>query len=131
MAKEYGFLVNGKWMKGEKKREVKSPYNDEVVGVINIPAPKEAIDAIDGAEKAFEKFKNAPSYDRREILRKNRSRNREEKRRVCQDPCRRGWKAFKNSKDRSGSRRNDIYRCIRGGKQILRRRAYPYRYYSR
>ncbi|HEX3036380.1 MAG TPA: aldehyde dehydrogenase family protein [Thermodesulfobacteriota bacterium] len=70
MAKEYGYLVNGKWMKGEKKREVKSPYNDEVVGVINIPTPNESKEAIDGAQKAFEKFRNAPSYERREILRK-------------------------------------------------------------
>ncbi len=70
MANEYGFLVNGKWMKGEKKREVKSPYNDEVVGVINIPSPKESKEAIDGAQKAFEKFQNAPTYERREILRK-------------------------------------------------------------
>lgn len=70
MANEYGFLVNGRWMKGEKKREVKSPYNDEVVGVINIPSPKESKEAIDGAQKAFEKFKDAPSYERREILRK-------------------------------------------------------------
>ncbi|HXG30799.1 MAG TPA: aldehyde dehydrogenase family protein [Thermodesulfobacteriota bacterium] len=70
MAKEYGFLVNGKWLKGERKREVKSPYNDEVVGVINIPSPKEAREAIDGAEKAFERFKNAPSYERSQILRR-------------------------------------------------------------
>ena len=70
MAQEYGFLVNGKWLKGEKKREIKSPYNDEVVGVINIPSQKEGKEALDGAEKAFEKFKNAPSYERSQILRK-------------------------------------------------------------
>jgi len=70
MAQEYGFLVNGKWLKGEKKREIKSPYNDEVVGVINIPSQKEGKEALDGAERAFEKFKNAPSYERSQILRK-------------------------------------------------------------
>jgi len=70
MAKEYGFLVNGKWLRGEKKREIKSPHNDEVVGVINIPSLTEAREAIDGAEKAFEKFKESPSYERRDVLRR-------------------------------------------------------------
>ena len=70
MAKEYGFLVNGKWLRGEKKREIKSPHNDEVVGVINIPSLKEAKEAIDGAEKAFEKFKESPSYERRDVLKR-------------------------------------------------------------
>ncbi len=68
MAKEYGYLVNGKWMKDAKKREIKSPYNDEVIGVINIPSLKEAKEAINGAEKAFEKFRNSPSYERSDIL---------------------------------------------------------------
>ncbi|MGE5444636.1 MAG: aldehyde dehydrogenase family protein, partial [Ignavibacteriales bacterium] len=70
MAREYGFLVDGKWRDSTKKREIRSPYNDEVVGVINIPAAKEAKEAIDSAEKAFEKFKNSPSYERSAILRR-------------------------------------------------------------
>jgi glyceraldehyde-3-phosphate dehydrogenase (NADP+) len=68
MAKEYGFLVNGKWIESAIKRPIKSPYNYEVVGVINIPTSEEAKEAIDGAEKAFEKFKNSPSYERSDIL---------------------------------------------------------------
>ena len=68
MAKEYGFLVNGKWIKNSKKREVRSPYNNEVVGVINIPSLEEAKGAVDAAEKAFEKFRNSPSYERSDIL---------------------------------------------------------------
>jgi len=68
MAKEYGFLVNGKWVKNSKKREVRSPYNNEVVGVINIPSLEEAKGAVDAAEKAFEKFRNSPSYERSDIL---------------------------------------------------------------
>src|ERR1700758_5299265 len=70
MSKEYGFLVNGKWMESARKREVKSPYNDEVVGVINIPTSKEAKEAVDGAQDAFEKFKNSPGYERSEILKR-------------------------------------------------------------
>ncbi len=37
MAKEYGYLVNGQWLKSENKREILNPFNNEVVGVINIP----------------------------------------------------------------------------------------------
>lgn len=70
MAKEYGYLVNGKWLESSKKREIKSPYNGEVVGVINIPPLEEAKGAVDHAEKAFEKIKNSPSYVRSDILKK-------------------------------------------------------------
>ncbi len=70
MAREYGFLIDGKWRDSTKKREIRSPYNDEVVGVINIPAAKEAKEAIDGAERAFERFKNSPNYERSAILRR-------------------------------------------------------------
>jgi len=68
MAKEYGYLVNGKWYKSEKKREIKSPYNSEVVGVINIPESKKSKEAIDGAESAFDKLKSSPGYERSGIL---------------------------------------------------------------
>ena len=37
MIKEYGYLVNGEWYKSDNKREIRNPYNDEVVGLINIP----------------------------------------------------------------------------------------------
>ncbi|MGE5445371.1 MAG: aldehyde dehydrogenase family protein [Ignavibacteriales bacterium] len=70
MAKEYSYLINGEWRKSDRKKEIKSPYNDEVVGVINIPTSKEAKGAVDSAEKAFEKFKDSPSYERSEILRR-------------------------------------------------------------
>ena len=53
MPKEFGYLVNGKWETGEKKREIKSPYNGEVAGVINIPAKDRALEAIGYAEEAF------------------------------------------------------------------------------
>jgi acyl-CoA reductase-like NAD-dependent aldehyde dehydrogenase len=70
MPKEYGFLIGGKWRDSANKREIRSPYNDEVVGVINMPSPKEAKEAVDSAEKAFERFKDSPSYERSEILRR-------------------------------------------------------------
>lgn len=70
MAMEYGYLMNGKWIKSGKKREIKSPYNGEVAGVITIPERKKALEAVDAAQRAFEKFRSSPSYERSEILRK-------------------------------------------------------------
>lgn len=70
MVEEYGFLVNGRWMGSDKKKEIRSPYNNEVVGVINVPAPGEAKEAVDAAERAFRKFGNSPSYERSEILKR-------------------------------------------------------------
>lgn len=70
MAMEFGYLVNGKWIKSGKKREIKSPYNGKVAGVITIPERKKALEAVDAAQKAFEKFRSSPSYERSEILKK-------------------------------------------------------------
>jgi len=70
MPTEYGYLINGKWIKSGKKREIKSPYNGEVAGVITIPERKKALEAVDAAQRAFEKFMSSPSYERSEILKK-------------------------------------------------------------
>jgi acyl-CoA reductase-like NAD-dependent aldehyde dehydrogenase len=68
MPTEYKYLLNGKWIKSGKKREIKSPYNGEVAGVITIPELKKALEAADAAQKAFEKFRGSPSYERSTIL---------------------------------------------------------------
>ncbi len=70
MPKEYGYLINGKWLKSGKKKEIKSPYNGEVAGIINIPDRAKAIESIGFAESAFEKFRSSPSHERSRILRK-------------------------------------------------------------
>ena len=70
MAKEYGCLVNGKWVKSQKKREVKSPYHGEVVGITNIPEARDSKKALEGAQAAFDKFKNSPGYLRSNILKR-------------------------------------------------------------
>jgi acyl-CoA reductase-like NAD-dependent aldehyde dehydrogenase len=70
MSKEYGYLVNGKWFKDGRKKEIKSPYNGEAAGVINIPDPTHALESVGLAENAYEKFKNSPSHERSRLLRK-------------------------------------------------------------
>lgn len=70
MSREFGFLVNGEWLKGKKKREIKSPYNGEAAGIINIPDRETALSSIGFAESAFSKWKESPSHERSRILRK-------------------------------------------------------------
>ena len=70
MPMEYGFLVNGQWLKSKKKREIKSPYNGETAGVISIPDRETAIGSIGAAEEAFSKWRESPSHERSRILRK-------------------------------------------------------------
>ena len=70
MPKEYGYLINGKWLKSEKKREILSPYNNEVVGVINVPDVETAKKSVDHAEIAAQAFRDVPSYERSSILKK-------------------------------------------------------------
>ncbi|KAB2834778.1 MAG: aldehyde dehydrogenase family protein, partial [Candidatus Dadabacteria bacterium] len=70
MSREFGFLVNGEWIKGKKKREIKSPYNGETAGVVNIPDRETAIGSVRFAEDAFSKWRESPSYERSRILRK-------------------------------------------------------------
>ncbi len=70
MPKEYGYLVNGKWLKSDNKKEIRNPFNDEVVGAINIPDLDKAMESVDSAQKAAQKFKDIPSYTRSAILRK-------------------------------------------------------------
>ncbi|MEQ9617613.1 MAG: aldehyde dehydrogenase family protein [Deltaproteobacteria bacterium] len=70
MAREYGYLLNGKWIKSGEKKEIKSPYNGEVAGVITVPAREKAMESIGDAQSAFEKFRNIPSYEKSGILKK-------------------------------------------------------------
>jgi glyceraldehyde-3-phosphate dehydrogenase (NADP+) len=70
MSKEYGYLINGKWLNSDKKREILNPYNGEVVAVINIPDLDKAKESVDFAQKAAEKFKDMPSYERSAILKR-------------------------------------------------------------
>jgi glyceraldehyde-3-phosphate dehydrogenase (NADP+) len=70
MSKEFGYLVNGKWVKSGKKKEIKSPYNGEVAGVINIPDRAEALESIGFAVSAYDKWRESPSHERSRILRK-------------------------------------------------------------
>ena len=70
MPKEYGFLINGKWLSGGKKREIRSPYNGETAGIVSVPDRETTIGSIGSAESAYVKWRESPSHERSRILRK-------------------------------------------------------------
>jgi len=98
MAKEYGYLVNGQWLKSEKKREILNPFNNEVVGVINIPDLEKAKESVDFAQKAAEKFKEAPSYERSAILKRIVTGIDERKEEFAKTLVREGGKPLKTAR---------------------------------
>ncbi len=70
MVKEYGFLMDNRWLHSSEKKEIKSPYNNETVGVVSIPSHEDSKKSIGSSEKAFQEFKGQPSHLRSFILRR-------------------------------------------------------------
>lgn len=68
MADEYKFLINGEWRESSKRIEVISPYNNEVIGIINLASEKDLEDAVRASQKAFEAARKLTAYKRAEIL---------------------------------------------------------------
>lgn len=70
MSKEYKFFVNGQWRQSSKKEEIKNPYNNETIGIVNFALEKDLDDAVVSSQKAFEITRKMPVYKRAEILEK-------------------------------------------------------------
>ncbi|MBI5681821.1 MAG: aldehyde dehydrogenase family protein [Deltaproteobacteria bacterium] len=68
MSKQYRFLINGDWRESSKKLEVRNPYNNEVIGIVNLAIEKDLEDAVVSSQKAFEFTRKLPVYKRAEIL---------------------------------------------------------------
>jgi len=70
MAEDYKLLIGGRWRSSKEKREVRNPYNGEVVGVVSQASDQDLEDAILQAQKAFEETRWMAPYQRVEILEK-------------------------------------------------------------
>lgn len=69
----FGSFIDGKEIKmaGRPVREVRSPYNGQLVGQIECATKEDVHEAISAAHRVFhETMKNMPAYRRSEILRK-------------------------------------------------------------
>lgn len=68
MAKDYKILINGELRTTDKKLEVKSPYNGEVVSTTYIASDKDIEDALQGCDNAFKVLKVAPVWQKAKWL---------------------------------------------------------------
>lgn len=77
MAIEYPIYLNGQWVNTNNVLEVRSPYDDHLVGTTWKSTEKEIKEAIDGSVAAFEKTKVLPLYKKSEWLLKTAGLMRE------------------------------------------------------
>lgn len=67
--REWGYLLGGEFRSSGKPFEVRSPYDDSLVGTAFRPTEKDLEDAVQQAESAFAVMADMPTYRRAEILR--------------------------------------------------------------
>jgi glyceraldehyde-3-phosphate dehydrogenase (NADP+) len=68
MISEYKILTDGKWVSGKEVRDIKSPYDGEVVGKVHFADIEQVRGAVDAAQEAFQKTKMLSSYERARTL---------------------------------------------------------------
>lgn len=65
---EYKLLINGEWKESTNIREIKSPYDDAVVGKVHFAELHQVEEAVSAAHSAFSVTKKMSSYERSYIL---------------------------------------------------------------
>lgn len=70
MTKDYPFIVGGERRTSVEKVEIRNPYDQAVIAVVNYASARDAEEAIERAATAFEMTRGLPSYVRADILRR-------------------------------------------------------------
>jgi len=70
MIKEYKLLINGKWQEAKDKRDIRSPYDQGIVGKVHFADKKQVKDAVFAAHEVFSKTKRISSHERSKALEK-------------------------------------------------------------
>jgi glyceraldehyde-3-phosphate dehydrogenase (NADP+) len=68
--REYKLLINGQWEESKQVREIKSPYDQSVVGKVHFAALNQVEEALAAADNAFQKTRRLSSYERSMVLEK-------------------------------------------------------------
>ena len=63
-----GFLLDGQWINNGSVAEVRSPYDQSVVGEVSMAGPRELERAIAAAVRVFEATRRLPAFERQRIL---------------------------------------------------------------
>ena len=70
MSKEYKMLIGGNFTATKETLEVRSPFNDEIVGITTVSGEKEIEVALKTAHESFKVLKALPAYKRAEYIMK-------------------------------------------------------------
>ena len=66
--KEYRLLINGRWEESKTIREIRSPFDQSVVGRVHFASREQTAEALAGADNAFSKTRQLSSGERAEAL---------------------------------------------------------------
>ena len=67
-ATAHGFLLDGQWISNGHVAEVRSPYDQSIVGEVSMAGPQELERAIAAAARAFETTRRMAAFERQRIL---------------------------------------------------------------
>lgn len=70
MAREYGLLINGKWVKTDRPHDVLNPFDASTAGMTYLAPPELLEEAVSGAQSAFKELKAMPAYKKAEAIHK-------------------------------------------------------------
>ena len=68
--KKYKLLIKGKWAESKNIREIKSPYDQSVVGKVHFAEERQVQEALTAADEAFLETKKLSSHERSIVLEK-------------------------------------------------------------
>jgi len=95
---EYKLLINGKWEESKDKREIKSPYDQSVVGVVHFAEKNQVEKALAAADEAFKETKKISSFERSQALEKISSEIERRKEELSKSITLQGGKTIKASR---------------------------------
>jgi acyl-CoA reductase-like NAD-dependent aldehyde dehydrogenase len=79
VGKTYPMFLAGEWVTSDQPLEIRSPYNDELIGTTYFASHDQLEQAIVAAEKATPVMRDLPTYERAAILTKLAGKMREER----------------------------------------------------
>lgn len=95
---EYKLLINGAWEESKDKREIKSPYDQSVVGVVHFAEKNQVEKALSAADEAFKETKKLSSFERSQALEKVSSEIERRKEELAKSITLQGGKTIKASR---------------------------------
>jgi len=95
---EYKLLINGNWEESKDRREIKSPYDQSVVGVVHFADKKQVEKALAAADEAFQETKKLSSFERSRVLEKTFSEIERRKEELAKSITLQGGKTIKSSR---------------------------------